>query len=193
MPLHGRREVPTMAASKHTSANFAVEAITRRILVVRKQKVILDTDLAALYHVETRVLNQAIKRNQARFPADFMFQLSPKEFQDWRSQIVMSNSGAKMGLRRRPFAFTEHGALMAATVLSSVRAVETSIFVVRAFLNMREALASHKDLARKLVELERRVDGQDDTILEIFDAIKKLLASPPPEPKRRPIGFVHPK
>lgn len=182
-----------MAASKHSSANFAVEAITRRILVVRKQKVILDADLAALYHVETRVLNQAIKRNQARFPPDFMFQLSAKEFRDWRSQIVISNPGAKMGLRRRPFAFTEHGALMAATVLSSVRAVETSIFVVRAFLNMREALASHKALARKLADLERRIDGQDDTISEIFDAIKKLLAPPPPEPKRRPIGFVHPK
>ena len=136
-------------------------------------------------------LNQAVKRNTERFPADFMFQLSAKEFETWRSQVVMSNPAAKMALRRRPYAFTEHGALMAATVLNSQRAVEMSLYVVRAFVRMREVLATHKELARKLAALERRIDSQDETIVEIVQAIRQLMA--PPEPKKRPIGFVTPK
>jgi len=106
--------------------------------------------------VETRVINQAVKRNRERFPADFMFRLSAKELEAWRSRVVMSNPGARMGLRRAPFAFTEHGALMAATVLNSPRAVETSVYVVRAFIRLRQFLATHKDLARRLEEHEKK-------------------------------------
>ena len=102
-------------------------------------------DLAALYGAKTRVVNQAVKRNRERFPADFMFRPSAKELEAWRSPVVMSNPGARMGLRRAPFAFTEHGALMAATVLNSPRAVETSVYVVRAFIRLRQFLASHKN------------------------------------------------
>ena len=108
---------------------------------MRGQKVILDTDLAALYGVETRVLNQLVKRNLERFPADLMFQLSAKEFENWRSQLAISKPGAKMALRRALFAFTEHGALMAASVLNTPRAVEISLYVVRAFVRLRETLS----------------------------------------------------
>lgn len=142
--------------------------------------------------VETRVLVQAVKRNSERFPKDFMFQMTNQELMVWRSQIVMSKPGAKMGLRRPPFAFTEHGALMAATVLNSPRAVEMSLYVVRAFVRMREVLATHKELARTLAALEQRIDSQDETIVEILAAIRQLMA--PPEPKKkRPIGFITPE
>jgi ORF6N domain len=176
--------------------------IEGRIRVVRGVKIIIDADLAELYGVETRTLNQAVKRHPERFPADFMFQLSTKEFADWRSQVVMSNPGAKMGLRRAPFAFTEHGALMAATVLNSPRAVEMSLYVVRAFAQLREVLATHKDLAAKLATLERQTQAlalKHDALAQntrlqlkqVFEAIRELMA--PPEPPKRPIGFVTPQ
>jgi hypothetical protein len=167
------------------------ERIEGRILLIRGLKVLLDADLAALYGVATRVLNQAVKRNAERFPADFMFQLSAKEFEDWRSQFVISNPGAKMGLRRAPFAFTEHGALMAATVLNSRRAVETSVYVVRAFVRLREFLSSHKDLARRLDQHEKKLALHDQTISGLVNTIRHLMA--PPESRRRPIGFVTPE
>jgi hypothetical protein len=148
----------------------------------------LDTDLAALYDVETRALVQAVKRNVDRFPADFMFQLSPQEFHQWRSQIVMSNPGAKMGLRRPPYAFTEHGALQLASVLKSPRAAEMSIIVVRAFVRLREFLATHKELASKLKTLERRLDMSDEAIAELYTLIRNLMQAPSGPPKRR-IGF----
>ena len=183
-------------------ALLPVERIENQILLVRGQKVLLDTDLAALYGVETRVLNQAVKRNLERFPADFMFQLSAEEFENWRSQLVISKPGAKMGLRRAPFAFTEHGALMAASVLNSPRAVEVSLYVVRAFVRLRETLAAHKGLAAKLEELEQKTEAlalRHDALAantraqlrQVFDAIRKLMS--PPEPKRRPIGFITPE
>ena len=159
---------------------IAIERIEDRILLVRGYKVLLDTDLAALYGVETRVLNQAVKRNFDRFPADFMFQLSAKEFENWRSQIVISNSGAKMGLRRAPFAFTEHGALMAASILNSPCATEVSVYVVRAFVRLRELLASSKDLARKLDVLERKVSTHDQAIAGLVHSIRELMAPPVP-------------
>jgi len=133
-----------------TRFDSSAEQIASRIVFIRSQKVLVDSDLAALYSVKTRALNQAVKRNAERFPADFMFRLSAKELSTWRSQLVISNPGARMGLRRAPLAFTEHGALMAATVLNSARAVEASLYVVRAFVQLRQILAKHKDLARKL-------------------------------------------
>ena len=181
---------------------FPIVRIENRIRVIRGHKVIIDADLADLYGVETRALNQAVRRNLGRFPTDFMFKLSGEELEQWRSQIVISNSGAKMGLRRSPFAFTEHGALMAATVLSSSRAVEMSVYVVRAFVQLREVLATHKDLAAKLATLERQTQAlalKHDTLAQntrlqlkqVFEAIHELMT--PPEPKKRPIGFVVPE
>ena len=183
-------------------APVPVERIERAILIVRGHKVMLDADLAALYGVETRVLGQAVKRNLERFPKDFMFQLTNQELENWRSQIVMSNLGARMGLRRPPYAFTEHGALMAATVLNSPRAVEMSLYVVRAFVRMREVLAAHKELAKKLEALEKKTEAlalKHDALVtttrsqfkEVIDALRALMT--PPEPKKRPIGFVTPE
>jgi hypothetical protein len=165
-----------------------VDAVAGRIHVIRAQRVMLDRDLAVLYGVETRALVQAVKRNLERFPADFMFQLTPEEFANWRSQIVMSNSGDWMGLRRPPYVFTEHGALQLASVLNSSRAAEMSIVVVRAFVRLRELLATHKDLAAKLKTLERRLDMSDEAIAELYAMIRRLM-EPPAEPPKRRIGF----
>src|SRR5256712_8382805 len=178
-------------ASESRSSVVPIERIESRILLVRGYKVLLDADLAALYSVETRVLNQAVKRNRERFPADFMFRLSAKELEAWRSHVVMSNLGARMGLRRAPFAFTEHGALMAATVLNSPRAVETSVYVVRAFIRLRRFLATHKDLARRLEEHEKKLSTHDRAIAGLMNTIRTLMAPREP-PGRRPIGFVNP-
>ena len=164
------------------------DAIAKQITLIRGQRVILDSDLAALYGVSTKAFNQAVKRNQARFPNDFMFQLTKDELEFWRSQIVTSNSRAKMGLRRAPYAFTEHGAYMAGNVLKSNRATEVSVFVVRAFVQLRDLLSTHKTLARHLSDLEKRVGGHDKDIEEIIKTIH-LLLDPPPDKKKRPIGF----
>jgi hypothetical protein len=146
---------------------------------------------AALYGVETRVLNQAVKRNQDRFPSDFMFRLSAHELIAWRSQLVMSTPSAKKGLRRAPYAFTEHGALMAATVLNSPRAVQASLFVVRAFVRLRRLVATHAALATRLEEHERKLARHDHAISGLMSTIRSLL-EPPRPPRRRPIGFITP-
>jgi hypothetical protein len=146
----------------------------------------LDRDLAALYEVSTGVLNQAVKRNKQRFPADFMFQLSAAEFAHWKSQFVISNSGEKMGLRKRPFAFTEQGVAMLSSVLHSERAVDVNIAIMRAFVRLRELLLTHRDLARKLDQLEQKYD---ENFRIVFDAIRQLMAPPPTKAKRK-IGFA---
>ncbi len=140
-----------------------------------------------MYGVPTKRLNEQVRRNRNRFPDDFLFQLTKDEFENWRSQIATSNPAAKMGLRRRPYAFTEHGAIMAATVLNSPRAVEFSVFVVRAFVKLRQ-FAAHKEISAKLMELEQRVTGHDDAIRQLVTAIRQLMAPPAEKPKRR-IGF----
>jgi hypothetical protein len=132
------------------------------------------------------VLNQAVRRNAARFPDDFMFQLTKEEFENWRSQIVTSNSSAKMGVRRRPNAFTEQGVAMLSSVFNSERAIEVNIAIMRAFVRLRELFSSHKDLARKLDELERKYD---EKFRVVFEAIRQLMAPPPPTEKKRRIGF----
>jgi phage regulator Rha-like protein len=162
-----------------------VERIANQILLIRSQKVILDTDLAELYGVPTKVLNQAIKRNIDRFPEDFMFQLNQKEFNNLRSQIVTSKY--RGGRRYLPYVFTEHGAIMVASVLNSPKAVEVSILVVRAFVKLREILSTHKELALKLDQLERKIAIHDDTIQSLITAIRELME--PPEPRKRAIGF----
>ncbi len=152
-----------------------------RILLVRGHNVMLDSDLAELYRVSTKRLNEQVRRNHERFPEDFMFQLTSKEA--LRSQSATSKRG-RGGRRYRPYAFTEHGAVMLASVLNSAVAVQASIQVVRAFIRLREILASHKELARKLAELERKYDKQFKVV---FDAIRELMA--PPRKQRKPIGF----
>ena len=161
------------------------ERIVRAIRVLRGQKVLLDADLALLYGVETRRLNEQVRRNRERFPDDFMFPLTTSEFGRLKSQIATSSWG---GRRKLPFAFTEHGAIMAATVLSSARAIEMSIYVVRAFVQLREFIASNKELAAKLDELERRIGAHDRVLSDLVKAIRELMRTP--EPETRPIGFV---
>jgi hypothetical protein len=164
------------------------ERVARSILQLRGRRVILDADLAAIYGVTTKRLNEAVKRNQERFPDDFAFQLERQEVANLRSQFA---TASKRNIRFAPYAFTEHGAIMAAAMLNSPQAVQMSLFVVRAFVRMREALAGHQELAHKLAELERkltaRVDKHERVILHLLDEMKQLVG--PPEPKPKQIGF----
>jgi hypothetical protein len=141
-----------------------------------------------IYGVETRALIQAVTRNPDRFPADFMFQLSKDELENWRSQIVMSNPASRMGLRRPPYAFTELGVAMLSSVLKSERAVRMNILVMRAFVRLREILATHKDLARAIEDIGRRQEEQGEQITAIIETINQLLL-PEPVPAKRRIGF----
>ena len=161
-----------------------VERIERAILLIRGKKVMLDADLASLYGVETRVLVQAVRRNLGRFPEDFMFQLSKEEVDFLRSQIVTLKRGRGQHSKYLPYAFTEQGVAMLSSVLRSPRAIQVNIEIMRAFVRLRQMLASHAELARKLDALEQKYDAQ---FKAVFDAIRQLMA--PPEPKRRPIGF----
>jgi hypothetical protein len=154
---------------------------------LRGYRVILDADLAALYGVETRRLNEQVKRNEGRFPRDFAFQLTPEEVDHLKSQIATS-SHQWGGRRKLPYVFTEHGALMAASVLNAPKAVEMSILVVRAFVRLRQILAGNRQLAAKLDELEHRVAAHDKNIVALFQAVRSLMAVPE-KPARR-IGFT---
>jgi hypothetical protein len=160
-----------------------VELIERKIYLIRGHKVMLDSDLAELYEVETRTLIQAVKRNINRFPSDFMFQLNYQEIAGLRSQFVTSKTG-RGGRRYMPYVFTEQGVAMLSSVLNSDRAIEVNIHIMRAFVKLRELIASHKDLARKLNEMEKKYDVQFKVV---FDAIRQLMS--PPVPKKRKIGF----
>jgi hypothetical protein len=171
---------------KEHGAIVPVKPIEDLILLIRGQRVMLDADLAELYGVPTKVFNQAIKRNAERFPEDFMFQLTPAELTNLRSQIVTSRSDWG-GRRYLPYVFTEHGAIMAANVINSERAIEISVYVVRAFVKLREMFAGHKEMARKLTELENRLDTHDHAIHSIITTLKQLM-NPPPKPQKQ-IGF----
>ncbi len=170
-----------------SAALVPLEPVVQRIRVVRGQRVMLDSDLAQLYGVTTKQLVQAVKRNQTRFPQDFMFQLDAGEHGCLRSQIVTSNPG-RGGRRYRPYAFTEQGVAMLSSVLNSERAVRVNIAIMRAFVKLREILATNRELARRFAELEKRVNRQDRHIRDILEAIRQLLAPPTPEPRRK-IGF----
>ena len=161
------------------------------ILTVRGLRVMLDSDLARIYGVKTNALNQALKRNLKRFPDDFAFQMTAEGLECLKSQIVTSKTG-RGGSRYLPWVFTEHGAIMLASILNSPVAVEASVRVVRAFVQMREQLAATKELARKLNELENRVSGHDEAIQNLFEAIRQLIEKPEPAfPEDRPkIGFL---
>lgn len=174
---------------EHEPDLILIDQIEPLIISVRGQKVILDKDLSALYGTSTRVLNQAVKRNLDRFAGDFLFQLADDEWESLRSQIVTLRSGRGQHRKYRPFAFTEHGAIMAASVLNTPRAVEVSVFVVRGFVKYREFAIQHDEPSRKLTELERKVGGHDDDIRQIVATIRELMNPPSPPPKRGRIGF----
>lgn len=180
------------------ATSLPIERIAQAIVVMRGQKVLLDEDLAVLYGVETRRINEQVRRNAERFPADFMFQLSREEYAALISQFATSKPG-RGGRRKLPLAFTEHGAIMAATVLNSPRTVEVSIYVVRAFVRLREALSSNQELAAKRDALEQKTEllslqhktfagSTRAQLKQVFEAIRQLMT--PPDPPRRPIGFV---
>src|SRR4051812_6089390 len=170
-----------------------IETVENTIHLVRGQRVMLDSDLAAIYAVTTKRLNEQLKRNRNRFPKDFAFQLTAEEFASLRSQIATSSwrshfaTSNKGGRRYRPWVFTEHGAIMLASVLNSEIAVDGSIRVVRAFVRLREIISANAELAAKFAQLERRMDSHDEAIAQLFAAIRQLLA-PAPE-KKREIGF----
>jgi len=203
--------------TKTSCARVLAKQVDHHILLIRGQKVMLDSDLAELYGVTTKRLNEQVKRNRDRFPADFMFRLTAKEYQSLRSQIVALNlesqfaiskedialrsqiatsnlrsqsvisKKSKGGRRYLPSVFTEQGVAMLSTVLNSNRAIQVNIAIMRAFVKLREMLSQHKELARKLTELERKLEGHDVQIHSLFEAIRQLMA--PPKRSRRRIGF----
>lgn len=180
----------SITSEPHPDSKFSISSAIRTI---RGERVILDVDLAAIYGVETKVLNQAVRRNRDKFPRDFIFQISDNEMLgNMRSQFV---TASKRNVRHRPFAFTEHGAIMAATILKSPQAVQMSVFVVRAFVRMRAALSDTRELARKLATLEKeltaRLDTHETAIVGVLQRIMALLDPPaaPVEPPKREMGF----
>jgi len=185
-------------AAKLPSTAATQASIGRSILLLRGQRVMFDSDLAELYGVQTGVLVQAVKRNLARFPADFMFQLSAEEFSNLLSQFVISSSGHG-GRRSAPYAFTEQGVAMLSSVLGSARAIAVNIEIMRTFVRVRELAVTHDDLARRLAELEEKSEAlalRHDALAQstraqlkqVFEAIRQLMV--PPDPPKRPIGFV---
>ena len=187
------------ASAANTPATFeplSIGEVAQRIVLIRGQRVVLDTDLAAFYGETTKRFNQQVSRNRARFPEDFMFQLSDEEFAALRLQSATLDGGSKPGRGQHrkylPYAFTEHGAIMAATLLNSPRATALSIYVVRAFVELRGLLSANKELATKVHALERKVSVHERNIAELADSMAELLATPAPPPKR-PIGFINPE
>jgi phage regulator Rha-like protein len=192
----------TKPSTAHVEPLPALQSIGLAITVLRGQRVIMDAELAALYGVETKRLNEQVRRNVERFPQDFMFQLNDQEQASLRSQIATLKTGRGQHRKYAPFAFTEHGAIMAATVLNSPRAVQVSLYVVRAFVRLREGAAVHQDLAKQLADLQDKTEllaAQQDSfsqntraqLKQVFDALRQLMV--PPDPPKRPIGFVTPK
>ena len=173
---------------------LSIGEVAQRIHLIRGRRVVLDADLASFYGETTKRFNQQVNRNRARFPEDFMFQLNDEEFANLRLQFATSSlKGASHGGRRyAPMAFTEHGAIMASMVLNSERATALSVYVVRAFVELRGMLSTNRELATKVHALERKVSVHERNIAELVDSMSNLLAAPPPPPKR-PIGFITPE
>lgn len=175
------------------TAPLSIGEIAQRIQLIRGQRVVLDSDLAAFYGETTKRFNQQVNRNRERFPEDFMLQLNEEEFANLRLQSATSSlKGSHGGRRYAPLAFTEHGAIMASMVLGSPRATALSVYVVRAFVELRGMLASNQALANKVHSLERKVSTHERHIAELVDSMAQLLAAPPPPPKRS-IGFITPE
>ena len=163
------------------------EVLENKIFLIRKQKVMIDRDLAELYDVETKTFNRAVKRNSARFPADFMFQLTKEEAESLRYQFGTSKTSGSGGRRYLPYAFTEQGVSMLSGILNSKRAVKVNIEIMRTFVKLREILSTHKELAHKLKTLEHKTDKHDKEIYTIFEALRQLMTSP--EKPKKQIGF----
>ena len=157
-----------------TTEIVSEKIIEDMILLVRGVKVIVDRDIARLYGVSTKVLNQAVKRNIKRFPADFMLQMNEQEFKNWRSQIVTSNLSAKMGLRRKPYLFTEQGIAMLSSVLNSEKAIQINISIMRVFVRLRHFIDSHREIAQKISQLERKYEHHDFQIQKLFDKVREI-------------------
>jgi phage regulator Rha-like protein len=172
--------------NKQTLAILSDDIVVNKIYVIRNQKVMLDRDLAELYGVETRVLNQAVKRNIDRFPEDFMFQLNSEELENWKSQIVISNR-EKLGLRKPPFAFTEHGVLMLSSVLNSQQAIQVNIQIVRIFTRLRNLLSEHTELKLEIADIKKHLQNHDKNIELVFSYLDKLIEKEN-QPRKR-IGF----
>lgn len=184
------------------AVSLPLEAITKRILILRDQKVLIDSDLAALYDVPTKRFNEQVKRNLERFPEDFMFQLNAQEYDSLRSQFATLKTGRGQHRKYLPYVFTEHGAIMASMILNSPRATQVSVYVVRAFVTLREMIVSNKELAHRLEELESKSDlievkydnferNTRVQLKQVFEALRELMVPPEQEPsKKRPIGFA---
>lgn len=164
--------------------------IVDKIYIIRDQKVMLDRDLADMYGVETKVLKQAVRRNIARFPQDFMFEMTAEELKNWRSQIVTSNS-EKMGLRYLPFCFTEQGVAMLSSILGSETAIQVNIQIIRVFTKMKQALIDNKEILLKIEKIEKKLVQHDEGLETVFKVLKKLLQLPEPK-NRESIGFPYP-
>jgi len=167
------------------------EVIMSKIYLIREVKIMLDRDLAKLYEVETRILNQAVRRNEKRFPEDFMFQMSKEEMDDWKSQIVISNS-ERMGLRKPPLVFTEQGVAMLSSVLNSDRAIMVNIQIIRVFTKIRRLLETHSEILRKLERIEKKEIEHDQEIVLIFEYLRQLEQTrqqQEEQSKRKRIGF----
>ncbi len=180
-----------MAAKDKKSEETALvtfDIIERKIHIVREQKVMLDSDLAALYGVETRVLNQAVKRNLQRFPEDFMFQITKEEFENLKSQFVTSSLGNYGGRRKLPYVFTEQGVAMLSSVLNSERAVQVNIGIMRAFVNMRKMFLTNEEVSRKFAEMENKLGKHDENFKKVFAAIRFMMN--PPNKSDKEIGFI---
>lgn len=175
----------SLRAIEHMTSPREISTVENAIHFVRSQRVMLDSDLAKIYGVSTMRLNEQLGRNKKRFPADFAFQLTREEFTNLISQFAISRSHG--GRRKLPWAFTEHGAIMLASVLNSTVAIDASVRVVRAFVRLREIISANAELAAKFAQLERRLDSHDEAIAQLFAAIRELLAAAPR--KKREIGF----
>ncbi|MBB5647907.1 ORF6N domain-containing protein [Pedobacter cryoconitis] len=175
--------------SEHKPITISDELIINKIYLIRGQKIMIDRDLAEMYGVETRVLNQAIKRNEKRFPADFMFQLSAVELSDWKSQNVISNK-EKMGLRKLPYAFTEQGVAMLSSVLNSETAIEVNIQIIRIFTRVRQLLTDHTELRLEVEKIKKKLDNQDKNMEVVFQYLDELLEKKDdPNTDRTIIGY----
>ena len=168
------------------------ERIIHTIYIIRGKKVILDHDLANLYGVETKRLNEQVKRNIEKFPDDFLFQLSTDEFKNLKSQFATSSSGWG-GRRKPPYVFTEYGALQAANILKSEKAIKMSVYIVRAFIRLREAILSNAELSRKIELLEKRLGDHDKILTSLVNEIKRMIDAPKPKSKNKTIGFILPE
>lgn len=173
------------------SAIVTLDQVERKIFLIRGQQILLDSDLAALYGVETRVLNQAVRRNIERFPEDFLLTLTREEFDNLISQSVTSSSKNFGGRRKLPFAFTEQGVAMLSSVLNSERAVQVNIAIMRAFVNMRKLAVTNEEVAKRLAVIERKIDHHDENFKKVFGAIRAML-NPPAKPQKR-IGYIQEK